>query len=39
MVTEHVDSELRSLLLWASVHVPPGANVTVPVGMLAVPRA
>src|SRR5438445_12927684 len=39
MVMEHVESGFGSLLLWDSVHVPPGANVTVPVGMLAVPAA
>ena len=39
MVRVHVDSGFGSLLLWDSVHVPPGENVTVPVGMLAVPGA
>src|SRR5213592_1783448 len=39
MVTVHVDSAFGSMLLWDSVHVPPGENVTVPVGMLAVPGA
>ncbi len=39
IVTVHVDSAFGSLLLWDSVHVPPGENVTVPVGMLAVPAA
>jgi hypothetical protein len=37
MFTEHVDSGFGSLLLCDIVHVPPGVNVTVPVGMLVVP--
>ena len=35
-LTEHVDSGIGSLLLCDSVHVPPGANVTAPVGVVGV---
>ena len=35
-LTEHVDSGIGSLLLCDSVHVPPGVNVTTPVGVVGV---